>query len=946
MRFRDLPLRSLLHHWRLHLGILLGTAVAAVVLTGALLVGVSVDRSLRAMAGARLGPVTQALDAGPRFLDASVVDAIEGELGTAVVPLLKQPAVALRRGPDGQVAATMGVTLYGVDERFGGLAANEGPLLPAEAEVLVNGRVAAGLGATPGELLTLRIGRTAAMPLDAPLSTRGEGLTRLGSFTVAGIPTAAQRGELSLRNEQAPPANVFVDLAWLQHALGRPGASNLLLTTHPDADAVERAFTEAFEIGHAGYRLRRIREPGVVQLEAERVFLEPAVTEAAQALPGAVGSLTWLVDSLTGPDGASTPYSFAVALEPSAQPGSPVPEGMADNEIVLNAWTAEALGVFPGDAVVVASSMPDARGRYESRERSFTVREVLDMEAVAGERFAVPPFPGLTDVDRCGGWEVGMPLDRVALADPANEAYWDRWRQTPKAFVTLAAGRELWANRWGELTAVRFPIGSTEPPGLAAVQVVPKDLGFAFQPVAEQAERSVNSAIDFGGLFLGMSIFIIAAALALASMLAAFGIQQRRGELGTLAALGFSGRQVGIVLLAEGALATLAGAMVGALLGGLYTRAVLQGLHGSWSSAIAGTEIAYHGSASVVLVGAATTFLCSVLTLALTIHRQLQRELGELMAAGSASPGQGPRGGLRAGALALGMGLLAALATAAGSLVSWVEPSAAFFVAGASLLLAFLASLWCFLERSERPSPPSLSLVTLAWRNALRRRWRSVGAAGIFACGCFVVVAVSSMGTGLSLDTSSRWSGTGGFARYAEAVLPVPVDALEAGSGGVVPMRIRDGDDASCLNLERAQEPKLLGVDPGSLAARRAFESSEEGASVWELLRTELPPGVVPGLVGDQDTAQWNLGLKAGDELAYLDEQGELLRVRIVGTLPVRKSILQGTILVAEAVFTTSFPSQSGYRAFLMDDADASLEERFAALGLVVQTSEDRLRSF
>ena len=111
---------------------------------------------------------------------------------------------------------------------------------------------------------------------------------------------------------------------------------------------------------------------------------------------------------------------------------------------------------------------------------------------------------------------------------------------------------------------------------------------------------------------------------------------------------------------------------------------------------------------------------------------------------------------------------------------------------------------------------------------------------------------------------------------------------------------------------------------------------------------------MVPGLVGDQDTAQWNLAMKAhpdsGDELVYPDEQGGELRVRLVGTLPVRKSVLQGSILIAEDVFTARFPSHSGYRAFLMDRAEPGagepLEDRYADLGLVVQGAEERLRMF
>ena len=53
--------RSLIHFWRIHLAVLLGTAVATAVLTGALLVGDSVRGSLRDLTLDRLGRIDYAL---------------------------------------------------------------------------------------------------------------------------------------------------------------------------------------------------------------------------------------------------------------------------------------------------------------------------------------------------------------------------------------------------------------------------------------------------------------------------------------------------------------------------------------------------------------------------------------------------------------------------------------------------------------------------------------------------------------------------------------------------------------------------------------------------------------------------------------------------------------------------------------------------------------------
>ena len=38
-----------------------------------------------------------------------------------------------------------------------------------------------------------------------------------------------------------------------------------------------------------------------------------------------------------------------------------------------------------------------------------------------------------------------------------------------------------------------------------------------------------------------------------------------------------------------------------------------------------------------------------------------------------------------------------------------------------------------------------------------------------------------------------------------------------------VPFRVREGEEASCLNLNRAQRPRIMGVDPDGLISRQVF---------------------------------------------------------------------------------------------------------------------------
>src|SRR5690606_20192714 len=72
-----------------------------------------------------------------------------------------------------------------------------------------------------------------------------------------------------------------------------------------------------------------------------------------------------------------------------------------------------------------------------------------------GDPALAPPLPGLSGKEHCRDWDPGLPVDTARIR-PRDEAYWQAHRGTPKAWIPLAVGQALWANRFGALTAIRF----------------------------------------------------------------------------------------------------------------------------------------------------------------------------------------------------------------------------------------------------------------------------------------------------------------------------------------------------------------------------------------------------------------------------------------------------------------------------------------------------------
>ena len=978
LSYLQVAIKSVLFNWRIELSVLLGTALASAVLVGGLLVGDSVTHSLRRFALMRLGETQNVLQADGRFFDSSLAERLERESGATVAPALLMRGVIMMDVPDGESVQVNHVQVIGVDSRFWQFAPDSTISLNSES-VAVNSKLAQQLGATEGAEISVRVGKPSLMPRDAPLASRKEKLTKRGSFKLQHIVSDEQLGRFSLAANQVAPYNVFVDIAWLQEAMALPNRANLLLvgaqaSADLEADHLAASLKRIWKLADVGIELSSHGD--VVQMESDRVFLDPAASKAALSIDQSVGVLAYMVSSIRKGE-RSTPYSFAVACGPSDNKAlSLIPSGMQDDQVIINKWLAKQLEAEAGDRITVSYLELAAGGDFTAREREFTVLRVASMKEFAKEQALMPKFPGLTDVNQCSEWDVGMPMDEEALKDKANQEYWEAYRSTPKMAVTLAAGREMWGNRFGDTTTVRFPASKDSIQEDLADRINPATVGLAPLPVREQALRAVSQAMSFGELFTSMSFFLIAAALMLTGMLFVFGIQQRAEEMGLLLGVGYRPSRVRALFLCEGGFVALVGSVLGGFLGTAYTRMLIWGLAGYWKGAVANAAIQYHAETTTIIEGVVGSFLCAMAVMAIAMWRQAKRPARELLS-GDLTQGK-PVTASRAACVRSLVFSLVTAAAAAGTVVFALKAGQqhtvyAFFGAGFLLLLAGLGCSRLILQRLELRAQGQLTVTALGMRNASRRGGRSLTAVILLGCGCFLVFAVSAMQQDLAASANERWSGSGGFALFGQATLPIP-DALETSKGveqfglsreaslteaSFVSIKVRDGDDASCFNLNRAQSPRLLGLNPDAFAQRRAFlPSGAKDDALWRLLKTDLPDGVIPGLVGDVNTAMWNLQKKTdpetGDEIIYKDERGETFRVKLVGALPMPLSIFQGTILISQANFEKHYPSEAGYRMFLADlpaDADSTasrhaLTRRLDRMGVDVTTTLSRLLEF
>ena len=940
-------LASARHYGKAHLGLLFGAFLASAILSGSLLVGDSVKASLQRVAKQRLGKVTTGMVGGEHWFTRDLATK------TGHAPMIVATGSVTTVGGGGRVNA---VQVLGIETGFWKLGPYGRYPEIAKGRVGVNGPLARKLGLSTGDTVIVRLEKPSSISRDAPLSGSTNQDIALRRIVDAFVPGQCF-GDFQLAASQISPDTVFFGLEDLQTQLEMDGKVNVMLAASTNGTSPESVKT----LADLDLKLTQVKsDKPEWEISTDRVFLDDSLANKLLAkIPGSYGVLTYLVNGLSSTSG-KTPYSMITASDRmEAKPG-----------ITISQWLAEDENLKPGDKVDLRYFVVGIGREMKEQAATFTVNGILPMTDPRVSRDWTPHFPGVSDVTNCRDWDPGIPMDKKAIR-PKDEKYWDDFKGTPKGFISLAEGQKLWANRFGKLTAIRF--ADTGQKGEDVISEITgllslADVGLVERDFGTEASAAAQGSVDFGGLFVGLSMFLIAAALVFAALLFVFMIERRASQVGLLMALGWSRGQVRRALLMEAGVIALLGSALG-LLGGVgYTQAALAGLNGAWGGATVGLPLFFAAKPETIAIAFASSFFVSMLTLWWAGRKLFRAAPGALlagagMAASSAKkkkPARWRSWKVVAVISVLGAGALAAAGSKA---TDPEELGGMFFGAGTLLMIAALSIALGWMKAKAAGQRVARSLRQIGVRNIVRRPGRSLAVLGMMAGGIFLVAAVNAFRLSADTDPTVRNSGTGGFVLMGESSLPVYED-LNTKAGretfgldeddmkgvAVVPFRVRPGDDASCLNLNKAQNPQLVAVSPAALDSRKAFGFSEPSGAAWSLLDQPSADGTVPA-IADMNTAMWGLGKGVGDTLNYTDAAGKEFKVKLVALLA--GSVLQGKGIICEKNFLAKTPDAAGYRFFLVDapaarvaDVRKDLTQQLEQRGLALEPAQDRFNAF
>jgi putative ABC transport system permease protein len=961
-------LASLRQYRRVHLAVAAGVAVTTAVITGALLVGDSMRGSLRELALRGLGRVDFVLLAEHPFraelanelLTAPAIQRVYAE----ALPLLLTRGVATQQDESGATRRATALEVYGVPPEFWSLAPSSPraeAIIPQRNEIVLTTPVAAELGASVGDFVVLRLPLTGATPADSALGEKEDASASRRLKVVAILnDDGATMARFSLRPTQQAPRNVFVPLATLQDLLDLPGEANAIslapaggkFVAPQPADALA-AVREALRPQLADYGLTvETVSPGdagaanYVRISADRLVIPPAVVDAVEERYGNAGLqpvVTYLANTMTAGD-RKIPYSTVSGVDSTAALGPVVdsagdPIALTNDEIALNDWAAGELDAKVGDEITITYYEPETTHGVlrEAAPLRLKLRAIVSLADADGRPTAAtdpkfaPELPGVTDQESIESWK--LPFELIEEVRDQDEKYWDDYRTTPKAFVSFDLAKRLWSTRWGTESVLRLPAdeGRTSESVAADLtqQLDPSRLGITLLPVKQQAVAAAAGTTPFDGLFLGFSFFLMASAVMLTALLFRLGIEQRAREVGLLLSAGASPQRVRRLLSGEGLIVAALGAAIGAAAGVAYAAIMVHGLNTWWVDATAAPFLELHVTPRSIAMGLAVGLAVATLTIWWSLKRFARLSPRQLLA-GDHQPSLAFKPASHWTSTVLPVGCLIAAVGLGVAALRWQgeAQAGAFFGGGALALIGILAAVRGKLRERTSQAPRSLSLAGLAVRNARRNPSRTMLSLALAATASFLIVALSAF----RLAPTER--GTGGFDMLATADLPLHYD-LNATEGRrqlgfseesneqlagatIVGFRVRDGEDASCLNLYQTTQPRILGA-PLELA--RASEFQWAGNGGWDQLNADLGADAngVPNIpmVLDRNTAFYSLKLYAlGDRLAIRDSADREVPLQIVGMLA--NSVLQGDVVVSEANFLRLFPEVAGQRFFLI----------------------------
>ncbi len=894
----------------------LAVLITVAIIVGSLLIGHSVRQTLIHRVTERLGKVETVIFSRNAFLSDSI-------LYESLFSVRSQ-GVLLSDGFISHNGQLLPVMVWGLDDNS------------LMGRALINQPLADELHLTKAEEIVLRLPKGGLVPSGSLFVT--DNYTVGLRLEQAGIKSANDGGNISLKNEQSLPLNVFVCRDELAEVMEVKGKINLILL---EDDINESALADVWKPTYSGIKVRNHAGVGFeykpyTEVTTDRVFLQSAVVDHINQLNRSVNPLySYLANSISLDD-KSIPYSFVTAIREFGG------HHLSPDEILLSDYAAQRLQAHEGDTINVSFYVSKGLKDLKTDSVFLRVGGIIPLRKLTEDGALSAEFPGLSDVERCTDWDSDLPLDMSLITDE-DEDYWNQYRSTPKALLPYDLMKGEWSNDYGVATALRIYDQPSDVEGLQLsmfdVQIVhPRESGM----------YAARNGIDFASLFFALGFFIILSALLLLISPLDEMLWQRKAEIQLLKAIGYSNQRIINMFCIETLPVVVGAAILGVIAGILYTAAVMWLLGNIWNGVTQTSNLGIYIDVGVIIWGLVTGVILTFVSVYCLIFRSVSVKHTIVMF------GKGKNKQVLC--YACGLSLMSIIVF----LLNVLYIDSLYLFVGLGLLLVLTAGAWgeYVVWRKSHPGAISFDTEVQVYSTLLGQLKQLRISYYALAFGVFTVFAVGLNHQQVS-DLNAAASATGGYNLWAESSVPVyydlntkegrhqmSLDELPAQTVFLQTLRL-SADDASCLNLNKVTQPTVLGIDVQELQ-KSTFEVSQSlYADGFKSLGVKI--GYAYPVLIDQESLTWSLGMGVGDTLHYQKANGEQVDLIIAGAL--KTGVFQGYALMDKHLFKEIWPEIGGSDLLLVktdqpEQVRALLSQALHEYGIRVMTTAQRLNGF
>lgn len=923
---KRLVIRNLYHFRHANILIVLSVAITTMIIAGSLIIGDSIRYSLKNNSNKRLGKIKYILRSSKYDLG------VENIKNTAIIYDNNISFLFSRKGSlitEINSNYHSDVNIYGVDKKFFDFSIlNEKREIPDDS-AFINSNTATQLNLKVNDIFTIEFPERVNYNMNSPFREKNN--TIKIRLKVAGIISSGNFGDFSLKADNYPKFNIFFNKRILDGKFNKKGIFNYILFKGDKSyqeifyEKIKSSF-DLFTIN--GLSIRETENRSISELISDEVFIPDHIADSLEDIKEELDfNLSYLVNSISFQN-KSSPYSFVAGV-------SHKKHIINNQEIVINQWLADDLSVAKGENISLHFYKVNENHQLTISHNEFTIKDIINDDHPLLDPSLMPRYPGLYDAGNCNEWDTQIPIDLKTIRKK-DEDFWDKYKGAPKAIISYKKASEIFNNPYGKVTSVRFKSSLSKIiKNHINSNIDLSNAGMQFVDIFKIQQNKSEGSVNFSYLFISLGFFIIMSSIIILSLYFILYLSQRTSNIAVMKTLGFKNSAISKLIFFELVVLIILGSLLGNISGGIYAKLILIMLSKSWNSIIGFKDLLVDIKLLTcfisILISSAISYLTIKSVFIIISKRSLINHFQKLEVHIFNSLRKNKK-------LIFLVNILTVIALIALTCSIIFDLTVIFFIISAFILL-FMFNILSLISSLTKDNNQDLrfrdfkSLVSL---NSSGNNLFNTCMIFSLSSAIFIIIVVS-LNTKIvnPRELTENSSGTGGFTKILKLSSPLPDDKLNRlkklkdtqgqyifNSDNNFSLSFVEGEDSSCLNINKTDLPGIMGINIQQMMKRKSFCFSKNYGNKppeWELLGNYLSDGTIPA-AGDESMIKWGLKKSLGDTIEYTNDDGKVVKLKIIAGL--KNSILQGSLIIDNNIFKQNFPARTGTRFLLLDIED------------------------